>query len=959
MASPISTSTPSISMLSPLEESTPLDTLQLLSLLEKVLQNCLSSTSYENNLPEEIFNLFSKAIHSDLPIDDKLHFLEKAFQSIPEKRWDNIFTYFHLVSSEQQVIDFLAVCPERVKEPFKNVMNEVLQVIEVMKNSDQIKDIPLKDERRLIFLKWFYEHLHELENAHIIMASFSESEHDLEYLECMFEVASYKSTHNDLPRFDANLANIQFKVFQKAPLSDFLMEGLIKITTILKQDSYEAAINFNDHLDKCRYFFRTIFPFMIKKKSNETIPEEKWKALAEVLDRSSLINYLDLSWHSQMMGYILKYIISPEFLKKFCQAAFVSPIKNGKWADNVSNLFYCIPEAHREEVVSLIFENNNDEFTFKVYSSFSWDYGHKKTVLAYLLKKDRNLAITTFANWIDIYLNRNLGENTDHIKASFARNFCKYLVEIADEQLIREIRQKVSPTTPEEQFAVNTLLPVDIDLEEMKEFALQEFKTLFLKPGLSNLERNNRLFLLRKFLPKKQDCAELFQILPEEAWPLIFIHFSIDADKINIKEIGAKTLLKILNNPLVTQIGDTIRSLFEELPNELLFEKFIEITPPEQFMPVVSSIDTNVRMEGLFFPYLQRALNKLNTPTRNKLEFIKDVLIAFSKNPNPRISRSYYQFNYTSLFKEPLLTTEEVAKVGKLLIQQLQAGFLAYIHNHPFESSEIIHSLKSTDFHLAFQLFYRFLNDICACSNPSYEKTLMLRSLCNRYASAEFDVIHLLQNISEENRRLIATYYHSEELFQHGETDFIGMQLFYYFNPANFSELMLRTIKLIISQPDPSIRSLNDIFIALDMQNLENEVLQNENFPSIIKPFLENNFTDIIIAHKSQFLIPIVCKYIENWEDRLIEWVEENLIQRNHENVLDVLQKFYLYSPASLKKINEHDFGAYQQDFAKIQEDLNKSTKNTGNISRFFANPGNFPQHLTRFASNLVRFFKV
>ncbi|MGD2169675.1 MAG: hypothetical protein PVI40_05500, partial [Chlamydiota bacterium] len=792
---------------------------------------------------------------------------------------------------------------------------------------------------------------------HIIMASFSDYKHDLQYLNCIFEVASYKSTNNDLPSFDANLANMQFKVFQKAPLSDFLMDGLIKITTILKQDSYEAAINFNDRLDECRYFFREIFPFMIKKKSSKTIPEEKWQALAEALDKSSLINHLDLSGHSRMMGYILKYIISPEFLKKFCQVAFTSPIKNRKWAGNISNLFYCIPEAQREEITSLIFENSNDEFTFKLYSSFSWDYGHKKTVLAYLLKKDRNLAIATFTNWIDIYLNRNLGENTNHIKASFARNFCEYLVDIADEQLIREIKQKVSPKTSEEQFAINALLPVDIDLEEMKETALQKFKTLFLTPRLSDLERNNRLTLFREFLPEKQDCAELFQILPEEAWPLIFIHFSIDADKIDTKEIGARALSNVLGNPLVTQVKDAIQGIFEELPNDLLFERFTEITSPEKFIPTIAIIDTSIRLEKSIFIYLQQALNKLNTPSRNKLEFIKDVLIAFSENPRVRFTN---QFSYTSLFKEPLLATKEVAEVGKLLIDHLQPQekFLLYMHNRHYESREIIHSLKKTDFHLASKLFYRFLDDICRSSYSSYNKTVLLRSLCNRYASAEFDVARLLKSISKENHHLIATYYQSEELFQRAETDFIGIQLFHYFNPTNFSEFMLRTIELAIGQPDAPIRSLNDIFFALDAQKLENEVLQNENLPRIIKPFLENNFTNIIITYRSQFLIPLVCQFVANWEDRLIEWVQENLIQKKHANILDVLQKFYLHSPNSLQKINEHDFGAYQNDFAKIQKDLNESTGNS-NISRFFANPRNFPQHLARFASNLAGFFKA
>ncbi|MGD2169674.1 MAG: hypothetical protein PVI40_05495 [Chlamydiota bacterium] len=913
-----------------------------------VLKDNTTYVLHEILMKNLFFQLFATTINSSFfSNEDKQVFLTKTFDMIPEIHWENILSYFYMIADETQVNSFEATCPEKVKGLLNYIIEEARNIKNYLRDVDTIVNIPLEGNPRKFLIKLLYENYHDLENADLILASFN---------------------NNDWYAFQKMLFDESMKSYKNDLLPNFIMDWIIKIVSRNKETPISGLFDG----DSPRFF--SIYNYSIRGSVDwDRIPEEKWQCLAQALDEHTLLRICVSTRCGEIISHLFKYFFSPEFLIKYCETVFESPTESVSWITGMSRLFFWLnKKGLKESAFSLIFDRADAAFTFKAFSSI-YSNDLQQEIITYFLKNDRDKAVETLSKWALIYFHQGLGEKNNHFKTNFAAAFFKALKSIEDHSFVLDLKQKISlELAPEQNSSLNILLPIGASVEEMREISLQKLKEIFLTSGLSYSRQKEAISPLRNYLPNCQassaeDFVLLFQSLPEEMWPLVFLHFEINPFQTQIiKEIGVIALLYTFDNPLVLEVDRTIRELFDHFNDkekEQVVQGFVKAISPESFVSKINRIGDNLQEEE-FSLWVKKALDSM--PRDEKIEFIKNALVDCA------ISSSEYQLNSESfvsseLVQDPILHTSEVAEVGKLLINDPRINFLIYLYKFP-NSSLIIKALEAIDYPFVEGLFFQLLDMLQSSSLRRLNKIILLRDLCNRFANAGLDPITLLCERSKEDLLEISRWYQPEVLIPQGSADYINIQIFHKLNPNKFEEFILRATELIITNSEKPLSNFEDLFSALIKFKLQYKVMQNNHFTDLLQAFFEGNFTKIFMSTKCKALIPFFCKSVKNWDDMLIKWIKsEGLPTKKTRKILNIFRSLStsfhfggtdLLLPF-LEKAQQQDFGIYQKDFNTILEKLRQSPAYLENLSNLVANLGNTPIDISRIILQFAQEVKV
>lgn len=286
---------------------------------------------------------------------------------------------------------------------------------------------------------------------------------------------------------------------------------------------------------------------------------------------------------------------------------------------------------------------------------------------------------------------------------------------------------------------------------------------------------------------------KLLDQLPEETWPLIFIHFEgylnsgcliEHIGKEKWIELTAKTLTQTMANPIFSRKGKynepevpiVMKHLCElsikfDTLGEMI-QRLIEMSPPAEFVTIMNEFfDANIgyhqpdKVKDMFLQLIATALEKAHV---EKDTFITDCI----KIPTHIVHKDpplALRHDLRILFwKEPFINDHSTrANLANSLIKSNEVDFLEYFYLRSDVENDIIMSLKSTHAPDAESFFCTLIAQLFKDNRSSLQRFRIFMKICSSFTDTGLDVFELLeQKPLEEVLPIIREWYTSEDMIK-------------------------------------------------------------------------------------------------------------------------------------------------------------------------------------------------
>ncbi|MBS0637752.1 MAG: hypothetical protein JSS12_09585, partial [Verrucomicrobia bacterium] len=482
-----------------------------------------------SSFEEPLVAIMKEVATNEWPQQEKEAFLNTMFDRLPKERAEDLYCNFVLTAPEKEVLHFRAACSPVLAQSLQVITDEIQAYTEktVQELTEQPKCPRLAYERKTnkrdLFIARFFANQQECSVKDLIAADFTEE--DWQWLH----------------------GREGFKA------CTFAMSCLVSIAERLANGTIILQERGGDHDSHLWLFFSYATKFIDKNKGYNSIANGDYKRLATLLPASSLVHYFNA--------------FSGEFEKMLMQAFLAhEPVKVAQWmkllsqtedrwrstaAKNMADLFEnVIKHNGLEAIISLIYTPDNSE-AFKA-SAFAAAPQAAKTAIIKALFCDREQGMRTLEQWVHLCTPRQatseetlrplLGQMSLTLLKPFVREalvtHLHNVIVAFDPNIATELRQRLTTSFQDDSAAIDfveALLPEALDLNDpvaRSNNALKKLKRHFETP---HIEHNDREQLVRSLykdlkgdLSKEAFIAKLFDALPPQSWPLVFLHFEHD-----------------------------------------------------------------------------------------------------------------------------------------------------------------------------------------------------------------------------------------------------------------------------------------------------------------------------------------------------------------------------------------------------------------------------------------------
>ncbi|MCH9621696.1 MAG: hypothetical protein S4CHLAM20_11210 [Chlamydiia bacterium] len=865
---------------------------------------------------------------------DKQTFLEKIFNPLSTKLCNDTLYYFMVDSDRDLEKAFLSQCPKKIADEYNRLKREVEEfgqsILSETKAIHTRKRIPFKKYQRQFFLKWFLLEVLNHSKASLFALSFNNE--DWIYLRrkvCSAPVTPETASHNDSPH----------------PLSLLSMQWMTDIANRLKHSTLilESISAYSD--SGISIFFDNANLTISRQKDWNNISEEDYNSFFLALTAEDLF-YFGSSFNIKLKKKLIKNLVQdqPQKLIDWFKGILNSQDDNfdRRTSKRFLDLFNLIEESQcLVHVIPLVFNPTQIDcvLMLSIYSAMKND--HQKHVLNYLFI-DKSRGIQLLTEWTRVSLQADI---KPYVRDQFSQDIHELLHDIdpkINQSLRTSIDQAKFVNSEEDQVFIDLTLPVEFDPTNPKkrqEAAILKLKVHFLNHEVPHEDRVTFIRSIRKDLIGGEDDTEwfpkLFTQLPEQTWPLIFLHFEYNvcdtlinkglltlpawsSDQNHWIDICTKTLANMPNNPHLNYKKDSMNNqLFWSMQNffkaisqtntlTLVMQRFIETMSVDLFMSAMKVFKNtcfNNKQEA-FRKLLNSALENSNL---DKTVFIQKCLTDQAKEP------SRYDSLEEDLWNAPFLNSdEERALMAKFLTSELKLEIIPFV-SRKYSFVPFLKGLKNTDSSYAERLFIGMTIDLCKVSNTTEEKLLMFKDVCRCFAFVGFNVLELLKDEHlKESLPIIQEWFNDESLINKYISNLSSeLSLVRFFNEKGFISTINMRIQAVLTNKRVSFRDLNHLFGALKELNCVDSVLENlltNSTPLMnsLKTFFEEHLIEFFQSYNFQYTLPLLEKLVPDYQLRLTKWIQVQFpIEKERAEDVD---QFYIDKVKHLfKGLNEAD----------------------------------------------------
>lgn len=481
---------------------------------------------------KKIYKWIQEAANSPWPADERQAFIDRIFEIKPKEAGDELLFYYllqdahfyHIISGalKKNIGELQFRISKYVKEVFDS-LNENAHIIRICSNNTY--------ESHYIIDCFFTNSLDD-PNSDLIAAGFSKE--NWEVLESKFEkkfdklflnISNLNSSNKDLDTFNKD-KNLIF----------YIKKWMISIAIRLQTDTLSSQkLGEGAHDPGVWLFYNFCTEYVLKNK--------KWNDDLSILYYQLALQFTAENLHRYRTAF------KDEFLQQMIKVISESlPEKLYEWSieifqcskgyresvsENMASLFKHIHKNGQFElVIPIFFENCKfHNLSLTIFVTLSRDM--QKVVLQRILC-DKQTWLIIIEKWIDLCIKSDPKVLEPFVRYQFTKNFYSLLYDI-DSSIPIELKKLKSldcqSSTTRSEF-LDILLPIGEDLMDpicRQKLAIKKLKMYFLTPGISHDDRRNFVRELsddlKRDLSLSQFAEQLFHELPEETWPLVFLHF--------------------------------------------------------------------------------------------------------------------------------------------------------------------------------------------------------------------------------------------------------------------------------------------------------------------------------------------------------------------------------------------------------------------------------------------------
>lgn len=917
---------------------------------ENVIKQTLEYRSI-NVYEQPFYQMMEEIATNTWEKSDKTAFLDKLFEMLPKETGNDVLYYFLLKAPEATKAKLLTSCSPAVADRIQALVSEVTSfgnlAIEGSKSEEDVRvRIHFRDNQRLFFLEWFFKNALECKNADLIVLGFDEKDWNWLWEKISpgarqaLEMSNRSSSHYTSTFYHSPRPSMLVKLSMEWMIS---MANRLNSRTLKQIDNwgYDAGISL---------FFGYASGQIENEKGWKEIPQQMYKNLSDAFALPDLLTYSE-SLKGNLIKEVMKclFTFQPEKIISWMSLAITSKkYDRDNSSEKISKIFQIINEIGvLPKAIEMVFGVSRSEpfDRLAVYSSLNTDF--KKQVLKFLLS-DQERSMTILVGWIACCLPGS-PYNKPSVVGGFTKDLFKLLNELdpnAAKALSAQFLQKIV-ITPEIREFIDELLPIDVDLTDLtvrQERAIVKLKKFLVRTGVSREARESYVRSLRADIGLGESSVwlpKLFDQLPKETWPLLFLDFQheicrssymnyfeekskggiFNAVKDDSKpmrmswlpdvekwvELASDTLLQMRDNPLLkydssdSQTGWAMQHLYQaSCESKTIYQviaRFIEKTSPKDFIAIM----TNFSHSCFYYNSdgFKGMINKcLNEAKIDKNKFVVQSILEYLKEGQ---SRGGGVNLGRDLWNEPFLNSAERAIVSKMIISETGIQFFGLVLNFDFPTTLVIQTIKKEDPDFCERLFVESIQVLSQVTNKDDFKQKVFLEICESYSNAKYDVLKLLQ-MDQVQQYLAKVKSWFTETSSESVRSTTGMLLLRMFNLEAFDNCIFSKMKEIADKKYLSFWDLNALFEDLEEVGIKTHILARLKEEKQLISTLKVKFTDNIIECMKSYKAdsyPLVQELVPDWQIKLAVYVQETM-KKDKEKSLSYGQTPSYYELVSL-----------------------------------------------------------
>lgn len=851
-----------------------------------------------------VLHWIEEAVKNQWPTDEKGVFLSSIFSQMPDYERDDLLCYVMANGDEATCQAFSKLAPEPLNQKFVDLSRETAEKGEQILKSKANERFPsFRGNQQRLLVTWFKDHC-ERPNSELIALHLDKNDWSL-----------LSKLKNDL---DPVASRWMVCVAERLLRGEFAAE-------VPDQPQ-------NTHDSRVWLFFNYASNLFAPKEQSKDEPvvrsfvgESEKKAYASIafLWTPALLQGYFSAFREDAKSFLLQEIVlnEPDTFTRWVSYILTKPLGYGK---QISSEITGLIEKAKDDVrtkalLSLMDSGESAAHKLTIYSCLK--DADRETILSHLAFKG-DPGIELLSTWIEL-TSSPAEELPGFVPSAFAKNFTSMLEKISP-PLCETLRKRWSHLNPD---VLASLLDAEPPEGALQRLAIQKLKIQFQTPHISYQDRQEFIRSIQQDL--REDLKQppiflklLFEQLPEETWPLIFLHFehvisrghffayfeekskggifkAVDPEQpVSVSwlpdintwvDYASKAMCQMVDNPLLNtdnRANDStaphaLQHLYAAACQTntiyLILERFVKMVPPQKFLSIM-----NIFGGSCFYHNpsgFKQLVNRTMTETDvNRVNLVVNALIGhFLRIQQTRVIHTYSTDLDDKLWNEPFLCTpQERSDAAKGLVQQLGVGrFLAYFDCARWDTRHaIIESWMAVDPIYGKEVWARSLDLLCLGPNDNPFIFKQFQQMASSYEKAGVDLSFITHNtwIAKIKQWLSSPDLQSAK-FRYSD---LTIRLLQRFLPDTFRSILIAQYRALVEEESGSAYSISTFVHALEKtgegETLFKQVHEQPELLALTKTVIERNFADHFESDFYGKWTLFVIELFPDWQERLSSW---------------------------------------------------------------------------------------
>lgn len=852
---------------------------------EACRQSLVARPVRENKGP---FNWIKEVVDNEGLYPDGRNFLSQLFLHYPEQEKKEAVYSFFLRSDLQGQRAFLALLHDSLRKEVESYLEEVREFLNLSLHCASLEKnmwIPFRNNQRAYFLHLFFLDALDRPQSFLIAAAFDETDWQ-----------SLKAAVQEQRTVDLALRWM----------------GQMVQALVQKEQTDQADTSRESRIG---LFFCYASRVLSERFSNQQSIELKKIAHAfSCLLLAKYYTFLKEPLVQQLLPQTIVGLFSLYITKKR------TPENGDTVEKTLGDIWFKMCYARGfQSVFDICFDSGNTPmFELAVFSAL---ISGELEVLTTIFR-NRAQGISKVASWCTYSLSVEIEKEISlSAKILVFQELQKMLAKV-DETLPGEVRATLERSGMQAD-GLDRLFPLVLgNPEERQQRAYDQLQQLLLNKerGYENIKI--LIHSLREDLQAGMERSvwipRLFERLPKQMWPLLFLYLEQDVgDRIDLEklsqgpsfapdwlpdtkrwvDLAAQTLVEMVDNPLFFSEENTERRWIpnylyqvvrqtETLPQ--VIQRFSLIAPVEKWIPALDALSRasfSINKEKLYTPLVE----SIEKSQPNKIDFIAERYIAFDRaRGDPEENRTYLE---NDLFDKPFINNDE-ERVAMLnaLIKRLGIQFFGFFLRRGSTIPSLVRAIKSTPDRGKGALL-DWLGTLTLAGDSREIKLSIFRRIASNCSIQEF-IAFLKEPKFKAISLEIGTWYQMdvEPLAKIVGSSIESWTLLSHFNQKSFYPTFFCKLKQL---QGGDIRCheittfLKEVFKMPCKQELIDKLLTEGELGEFRKAYKEHvqkeGIGEILSGYVSEMEVILTLKLVDDWAVQLTQWATQKL-KKEHDD---------------------------------------------------------------------------